>query len=62
MQWSVAQLPIWSGISSALLRQSREPEEEEEENLFIYKKQQRPFVMLREYYRAEDYIDRKSVV
>ncbi|MBQ8107687.1 MAG: AAA family ATPase [Ruminococcus sp.] len=34
-------------------------QEVEEENLFIYKKQQRPFVMLREYYRAEDYIARR---
>ncbi len=31
----------------------------EEENLFYYYKQQRPFIMLREYYKAEDYIARR---
>ena len=31
----------------------------EEEELFLYKKQGRPFIMLRDYYRAEEYIARR---
>lgn len=33
--------------------------EVEEENLYIYLKKQRPFIMLREYFIAEDYISRR---
>ena len=34
----------------------------EEENLFYYYKQNRPFVMLRDFYKAEDYIARRLSV
>lgn len=34
-------------------------EQIEEENLFYYYKQKRPFVMLRDFYKAEDYIARR---
>ncbi len=34
-------------------------EQVEEENLFYYYKQKRPFVMLRDFYKAEDYVARR---
>ncbi len=34
----------------------------DEEYIFLYKKKQRPFVMLREYYKAEEYIARRLSV
>lgn len=37
-------------------------EEIDEENLYYYYKKERPFVMLREYYVAEDYISRRLAI
>ncbi len=36
--------------------------EVEEENLYIYLKKHRPFIMLREYFTAEDYISRRLAI
>lgn len=46
------------GVSDELFQKTLD-EEIEEENLFYYYKQKRAFVMLRDYYKAEDYIARR---
>lgn len=46
------------GVSQELFMQVLD-EEIDDENLFYYYKQKRPYVMLREYYRAEEYIARR---
>lgn len=46
------------GVTEELFTKVLE-EEIEEENLFYYYKQKRPYVMLREYYKAEEYIARR---
>lgn len=46
------------GVSQELFMQVLD-EEINDENLFYYYKQKRPYVMLREYYRAEEYIARR---
>ncbi|MGN0601999.1 MAG: ATP-dependent RecD-like DNA helicase [Oscillospiraceae bacterium] len=49
------------GITSDEFKEVLE-EQIEEENLFYYYKKSRPFVMLRDYYKAEDYIARRLSV
>lgn len=46
------------GVSEELFQKALD-QEIEEENLFYYYKQKRAFVMLRDYYKAEDYIARR---
>lgn len=46
------------GVSEELFQKALD-EEIEEENLFYYYKQKRAYVMLRDYYKAEDYIARR---
>jgi exodeoxyribonuclease V alpha subunit len=46
------------GIDSELFKKVLD-EETEEENLFYYYKQKMPYIMLRDYFRAEDYIAKR---